>query len=145
MPFTRHPDASRRSKCNMHIIHTNPPLPGFTRFSFPSRFYAGDAKDGRGGFTWRVVCTHFAQYRERKAKFSDIRLLIPSSFCRLFHPVIVAWNSLHRATELLLQARSTPPPTCSFCASCDVASFPKCLKVFLPVGIYYCARLRLTQ
>lgn len=32
----------------MHIIHTSHPPPGFTRFPFPSRFYAGDAKDGPG-------------------------------------------------------------------------------------------------
>lgn len=38
-----------------------------------------------------------------------------------FHPVVVVWDSLHGGS-----AASTP--TCSFYASCDVASFPTCLK-----------------
>lgn len=54
------------------------------------------------------LCT-IQGYRERKEKFSDIRLLIPSSFCRLrlFHPVIVAWNSLHRAAAAGTQHTTT--------------------------------------
>ena len=64
-------------------------------------------------------------YRERKEEVlhTRVRLFIPSSFCRLSIPSLLCGIL---CTEVVLQARSTP--TCSFYASCDVASFPTCLK-----------------
>lgn len=135
----------------MHIIHTSHPPPGFTRFPFPSRFYAGDAKEWAvekegGGFYGGNVnyCTvQSCTYKYGHYYCAGAYSFHQSSFRSPLFPLasLMSENSMHR-----VDAAGTQHTHLQLLYLLSFSYIPYMANsIFAIIYYYYCARLRPTQ